>query len=73
MGVGKIIGGIVLLIIGIIIFGVSNGLHSIQTQNIQQCGTFTGQLSQSFSQQNAEICSSAPAYQSFFAAGIFLV
>lgn len=72
MAIGKIIGGIVLLIIGIIIYGLANGINNIQTQNMRQCNTFTGQLSQSFSRQQAEICSRAPAYQSFSAAGIFL-
>ncbi len=63
MGIGKIIGGIVLLITGIIIFGFSNGINNIQTQNMQQCNTFTGQLGQSLSQQNADICARASAYQ----------
>jgi hypothetical protein len=39
---------------------------------MQQCNSFTGQLSQSLSQQNAQICGRAPAYQSIGSIGIIL-
>ena len=72
MGAGKIIGGIVLLVVGVIIFGFSSNINSIQSNNIQKCNSLTGQLGQSLSQQNTEICSHAPGLQSFSMSGMLL-
>jgi hypothetical protein len=72
MGAGIIIGGIVLLMIGIIIFGFSMNIYNIQTNNIQECGSFSGQLGQTFDPNNSNICSTAGSYQSFAMTGMLL-
>ena len=69
---GMIAGGIVLLILGIIIYFISSFVNSVQSNNMQQCNSFTGQLGQSLSQENAEICRGAPAYLSISGTGILL-
>ena len=67
---GMIAGGVVLLIFGVIIFFFSSYISSVQSNNMQQCNSFSGQLSQTLSQENAQICNRAPAYQSLGGAGI---
>ena len=67
-----IAGGIVLLILGVIIYFFSSFINNVQSNNVQQCNSFTGQLGQSLSQENAQICGRAPAYQSLSGAGILL-
>jgi uncharacterized membrane protein len=67
-----IAGGIVLLILGVTIYFVSSFVNSVQSNNMQQCNSFTGQLGQSLSQENAEICRGAPVYMSISGTGILL-
>jgi len=56
---GFIAGGITLIVLGIIIFGVSSWIQNIQSNNVQQCNGLSGQISQSLSSENAEICNRA--------------
>jgi uncharacterized membrane protein len=72
MAAGKIIGGIVLLLIGIIIAGAGMTISSIQSNNLQRCNTFTGQLGQSLDPETYEICTSAPMYQGISNAAIIM-
>jgi uncharacterized membrane protein len=69
---GMIVGGIVLLILGVIIYFFSSFVNTVQSNNMRQCNSFTGQLGQSLSEQNAQICSRAPAYESLSGTGILL-
>ena len=57
-----IAGGIVLIVIGFMIFGLSSNIGGVQSNNIQQCTSLplTGQFSQSLSQNYTSICNSAP-------------
>jgi hypothetical protein len=56
---GFIAGGITLIVLEIIIFGVSSWIQNIQSNNVQQCNGLSGQISQSLSSENAEICNRA--------------
>jgi len=56
---GYIAGGITLIVLGIIIFGASSWIQNIQSNNVQQCSGLSGQISQSLSSENAEICNRA--------------
>ena len=59
---GFIAGGIILIVLGIIIFGISSWIQNIQSNNIQQCNQFTGQLTQSLDSNTAVTCSNATSY-----------
>jgi uncharacterized membrane protein len=69
---GMIAGGIVLLILGVIIFFFSSFINSVQSNNMQQCNSLSGRLGQSLSNEEAQTCSRAPAYQSLGITGILL-
>jgi Double zinc ribbon len=69
-GTGKIVGGAIILLIGIIIAGWGLTINNIQSNNIQNCNSFIGHLSQSLNSEQAEICSKAPMYQGFSNAAI---
>jgi beta-lactamase regulating signal transducer with metallopeptidase domain len=69
---GIVAGGVALFIIGIIVFVPSNIINNVQNNNIQQCGTITGQLGQTLDQQNAQICNNATRYQSFASTGLIV-
>ncbi len=71
-GKGKIIGGVILLVIGIIIAGWGMTINSIQSNNLQQCNSITGELGQSFDPETAEICANAPIYQGMSISAIFI-
>jgi hypothetical protein len=47
-GKGKIIVGVIVLVIGIIIAGWRMTISSIQSNNLQRCNSFTGELDQYF-------------------------
>jgi uncharacterized membrane protein len=72
VGIGRIIGGVILLMVGIIIVGVGMTVSSIQSNNLGRCNTFTGQLGQSLDPETAEICASAPVYQGMSNAAIII-
>ena len=61
MGTGLIIGGIVLIIIGVFALMYGTYIHGIQSTNIQECRSFTGELSQFFDSESSEICQRAPS------------
>jgi hypothetical protein len=68
---GMIAGGIVLLVIGAIILIPSFYFYNLQSNNIQQCSTLTGQLDQ-LDIHNREVCNNAPQFQSAAGSGILL-
>jgi uncharacterized membrane protein len=59
---GFIAGGIILIVLGIIIFGISSWIQNIQSNNIQQCNQLSGQLAQSLDNNAATTCSNATSY-----------
>ena len=59
---GFIAGGITLIVLGIIIFGISSWIQNVQSNNIQQCNQLTGQLAQSLDSNTATTCSNATSY-----------
>lgn len=61
MRIGLTIVGIIIIIIGIIIFVIGFYIQSIQSSNVQQCESFTGELEQFFSSENSDICQRAPS------------
>ncbi|MGA9171598.1 MAG: hypothetical protein WBZ20_15775, partial [Nitrososphaeraceae archaeon] len=44
----------------------------VQSNNIAQCGSLTGQFGQTIDQQQAEICNNASRYQSFASTGLIV-
>jgi hypothetical protein len=62
-GVGKIIGGAIILLIGVIVSGWGLTINGIQTSNIQNCDSFTGHLDQSLNSEQADICAKAPMFR----------
>lgn len=61
MGAGKIIGGIISLVLGIIIFAASMFFHNVQTNNMEYCNSLFGGLQQGLDTQTAQQCSNAGA------------
>ena len=61
MGKGLTIGGIIILIVGIIVFAIGTYIQSVQSSNVQQCQSFTGELGQFFSPENSDVCQRAPS------------
>ncbi len=59
---GVIAGGIILIVLGIIIFGISSWIQNVQSNNIQQCNQLTGQLAQSLDSNTANTCNNATSY-----------
>lgn len=59
LGAGKIIGGVISLVLGIIIFAASMFFHNVQTGNLEYCNSFAGGLQQGLDSQTAQQCSSA--------------
>lgn len=61
MGKRLTIGGIIILAVGIIVFGIGINIHSVQSSNVEQCQSFTGELGQFFDSENSDICQRAPS------------
>jgi uncharacterized membrane protein len=57
-----IAGGITLIVLGIIIFGISSWIQNVQSNNIQRCNQLTGQLAQSLDSNTATTCSNSTFY-----------
>jgi hypothetical protein len=62
MGKGKIIGGTVLIVIGVLTMSWGTYIQGIQSSNIQQCKSFTGELTQLFDSETSDICQRAPSF-----------
>ena len=44
LGAGKIVGGIICLVLGILIFAASFYFYNVQTDNVEYCNSFLGGL-----------------------------
>ena len=64
MRVGKIIGGIVLIILGIFVYAGSSIVNTESSQHVEECNSIIGQLGQSLDQQTVEACNNALGGQS---------
>jgi uncharacterized membrane protein YvbJ len=60
-GTGKIIGGVILIIFGLIPLGIGLAVYNNQNQNLEYCNSFVGSFSQ-IDPENASICQAAPQY-----------
>lgn len=49
-----------MIVLAIIVFAPSSWINQVQSNNVQTCNSFTGQLSQSLSQENTTVCNNAP-------------
>jgi ABC-type amino acid transport system permease subunit len=56
---------------GIVLFILPNIINNIQSNNLAECGSLTGQLGQTLDQHQAEICK-PPRYQSFASTGLIV-
>jgi hypothetical protein len=72
LGAGKIAGGIVCLVLGIIIFATSLYFYNVQTDNVEYCNSFLGGLQGSLDPEAAQACSNAGAFQAGALGGILL-
>ena len=61
MGKGLTIGGIVILVIGIFVLIFGTYVQGVQSRNVQECQSFSGELGQFFSPENSDICQRAPS------------
>ena len=71
-GIGKIIGGVILIILGIGAYGVTAYVNSMAAQGVEQCGSFVGQLGQTFSSDISQKCSIANIVQATGGTGIII-
>ena len=69
-GIGKIIGGLFLIIISLPVFGVGFLIYNVQTGNIIDCNTSTVQFSQHSPEAN-DICNNTYKYMAFAGTLIF--
>ena len=72
MRVGKIIGGIILIILGIVTYGGSSTLYTTTSQHVEECNSIISQLGQSLDQQTVEACNNALGGQSISNIFIFI-
>jgi hypothetical protein len=71
VGTAKIVGGVVLIILGIGAFGVTTYVNGMAIQGVEPCSTFLGQLGQTFSSDITQRCSIANIVQAAGNIGIF--
>jgi hypothetical protein len=71
-GIGKIIGGVILIILGIGAYGVTAYVNSMAAQGMEQCGSFLGQLGQTFSSDISQRCSIANIVQATGSTGVII-
>jgi hypothetical protein len=57
---GLTIIGIVIVVIGIVVFATGTYVNSIQSSNVQQCQLLTGELGQFLDSEVSEVCRTAP-------------
>lgn len=57
---GLLATGVAMIVLAIIVFAPSSWINQVQSNNVQTCNSFTGQLSQSLSQENTIVCNNAP-------------
>jgi hypothetical protein len=55
-GVGKIIGGIVLLVIGVILYAISSGIQPTVSNYQEQCQSFLGKIGQTLDSNTQQRC-----------------
>lgn len=72
LGAGKIVGGIICLVLGILIFAASMYFYNILTGNVEYCNSFLGGLQGSLDPETAQTCSNAGAFQAGALGGILL-
>ena len=76
MRAGKVIGGIVLIILGIFVYIGSSIVNTASIQRVEECNSIIGQLGQALDQQTVEACNNALAGQSisylFMAIGLLM-
>lgn len=72
LGAGKIVGGIICLVLGILIFAASFYFYNVQTDNIEYCNSFLGGLQGTLDPETAQSCSNAGAFQAGSMGGMFL-
>jgi hypothetical protein len=72
LGAGKIVGGIICLVLGILIFAASMYFYNIQTGNVEYCNSFLGGLQGSLDPETAQTCSNAGAFQASALGGMLL-
>jgi uncharacterized membrane protein len=53
--------GIVIVVIGIVVFATGTYVYSIQSRNIQQCQSLTGELGQFLDPEISDVCRTAPS------------
>ncbi len=58
---GLTIIGIAILVIGIVVFATGSYIYSVQSSNVQQCQSFTGELGQFLDPEVSDACRTAPS------------
>jgi len=58
---GLTIIGLAILVIGIVVFATGTYVYSVQSSNIQQCQSFTGELGEFLDPEVSEVCRTAPS------------
>jgi uncharacterized membrane protein len=53
--------GIVIVVIGIVVFATGTYVYAVQSSNIQQCQSLTGELGQFLDPEVSEVCRTAPS------------
>src|SRR5215216_3109749 len=72
LGAGKIVGGIICLVLGILIFAASMYFYIIKIGNVEYCNSFLGGLQGSLDPETAQTCSNAGAFQASALGGMLL-
>ena len=69
---GLLATGVAMIVLAIIVFAPSSWINQVQSNNVQTCNSFTGQLSQSLSQENTTVCNNAPGFLAVAQTGMII-